>query len=123
MKYTILIDCDYSKDDLQNMFRLWAESNLIALDSLTPGDETNTDFFSVIRWHEDDIAVALENRNITSTQDNIEMVKQYSGVLEDRSVEEGWEILDIIISDIEYDNGFDGAEKQDEINFRKESNQ
>jgi hypothetical protein len=55
---------------------------------------------AVIRWSIADLKMALEQKNIVPTDANIELVlnNRFTKTLEERSIEEGWEIIDTIIS-------------------------
>ena len=120
MKYTIVVDTDSSYDSVKNMTQVWANQRGIKVDSIQHGDQTNDEFFAVIRWAEDDVQEALARRDLPLTEKNIELVMDHSTTLEERSIEEGWEMLDVIISDLEYDNELDTS-KEDKL--EKESNQ
>lgn len=118
MKYTIVVDTESSHASLENMLKLWAEQRGVKVDSVQYGDQTNDEFFATIRWSEDDIHALLEKEDIPPTQENIDVVTGYHSTLEERSTEEGWEILETIISNCKYANEFD---MQDEL--EKENNE
>lgn len=120
MKYTIVVDTELSHLSLENMLKIWAEQRAVKVESVQHGDQTNDEFFAVIRWAEDDVQEALARRDLPLTQNNIDLVMDQGTVLEERSIEEGWEMLDVIISDLEYDNELDTSE---EDALEKESNE
>lgn len=99
MKYTLIVDTNIEKKSLISAL----EGFGIKTEYATEGDDTNRDFFMTIRWHRDDIAQALGDRGIAATEENIGKVIADCGIVEDRSVEEGWEMLDIVIRDIDFE--------------------
>lgn len=109
MKYTIVIDTTLSANQTEAEVREEIARHF-KVDYVESGDQTNRDFFSVIRWSDTDIEEALEQRDIAANEENIELVKDRSDTLEQQSIQVGWEVLDIIISDIEYDNDFNTGE-------------
>ncbi|MED4909084.1 hypothetical protein [Brevibacillus centrosporus] len=60
-------------------------------------------YFSVIRWHEEDIKQALINQGYLSNRQNVKKVleSRTGKTLQDRSVEEGWLILEDCLVDVE----------------------
>lgn len=100
--YTLVIQSGSSEASLENAFRIWAQAQGIELDSIQQGDQTNRDFFSVIRWHEADIEEALRDSGMKVTDENVKLVKEQGRNLRDRSVEFGNEVLKDIISDIDF---------------------
>ena len=109
MKYTVVIDTSLSANQTKAQVREEL-SRHFKVEYVESGDQTNRDFFSVIRWSDTDVEEALERRDIATSEANIELVKERSDTLEGQSIETGWEVLDVIISDIEYDNCFNTGE-------------
>lgn len=54
--------------------------------------------FCVIKWCIGDLAEAMERRGIELTDENIDKAVKAVGYLHDRSIEEGWETMDILLS-------------------------
>lgn len=61
------------------------------------------DEVALIRWCEDDLREALENRGFKSSEKNIEILcnNRLERTLEDRSIEAGWDVIDTIIINCE----------------------
>lgn len=109
MKYTVIIDTGLGDNQTKSEVREEL-SRQFKVDYIESGDQTNREFFSVTRWSDEDVREALERRDITVNQENIELVKERSDTLEGQSIETGWEVLDVIISDIDYDKYFNNGE-------------
>ncbi|MEC0285532.1 hypothetical protein [Bacillus subtilis] len=60
-------------------------------------------FFTSIVWHKEDLKSALESKGFLGTEKNIEacISNGFEQTLKERSVEEGWTILDDLIGSIE----------------------
>ena len=54
--------------------------------------------FCEIKWCIEDLVEAMERRNIEVTDENIDKAVRAVGYLHDRSIEEGWETMDILLS-------------------------
>jgi hypothetical protein len=61
-----------------------------------------SDEIAIIRWDKDDLLEVFSNNKIPLTDDNINkfMNTRSPRTLEERSIEEGWEILDILVTDM-----------------------
>jgi len=72
--------------------QLWREAEQIE----TP---IKDEYFSVIRWHYDDLEMVFSKYGIPWTEENIQKFMDNRGprTLEERSVEEGWTILDDLV--------------------------
>lgn len=108
MKFTIVVDAknnnvNEAREILNEELRKMEEKHSITTSHITMGDDTNKEFFAVIRWCEDDVHQALVDRDILPTKENIQKVMERHDVIEENSIEEGWAILDCIISDLQYD--------------------
>ncbi|GMA65633.1 hypothetical protein NZD89_27920 (plasmid) [Alicyclobacillus fastidiosus] len=57
---------------------------------------------AIIRWHREDIEVALKQRSIEATPENVERFVRSTAMktLEERSVAEGWVIIDDCLPDV-----------------------
>lgn len=55
-----------------------------------------------IRWNIEDLVIAMAEAGIEPTDENIDKVlaHRFERTLHERSVEEGWEIIDVIISNV-----------------------
>ncbi len=99
---------EYTYDDTEHVIRLLSEIDemykllyqlVLENKSLLTDSQFDEDFFCHIRWHKDDVRCALENADISPTEQNIEsFVYHGSKTLNDRSIEIGWEVIDDLIS-------------------------
>ncbi|MCY9339749.1 hypothetical protein MOF28_15445 [Bacillus haynesii] len=57
------------------------------------------DLFLTVNWYKDDIFEVFEKKEIPLTQANFSKLKELGGAstLRDRAIQEGWEMLDIIV--------------------------
>jgi hypothetical protein len=65
--------------------------------------------FATIKWSVADLAQVLEDRGIEPSQENITKFIEFTRgpkTLQDRSIEEGWSILDTIVDDLKHDGVF-----------------
>jgi hypothetical protein len=63
--------------------------------------EEDHEIVTTIKWHTEDLAEVFRKYDVLCTDENFDRFihSKMSSVLKDRSVEEGWEIMDIIVSD------------------------
>lgn len=64
--------------------------------------------FAIIRWCKEDLTDVFKNNGIPHTEDNINIFVNSKSPrsLEERSVEEGWETLEILVSDMKEEFNF-----------------
>ncbi len=62
------------------------------------GEHDPFEVFCEIRWSIVDLLSAMDRRGIELTDDNIDKALDAVGYLHDRSVEDGWETMDILLS-------------------------
>lgn len=62
------------------------------------------EIFAIIRWQKDDLIEVFENNNIPFTEENYQRFLDSRGPkkLEEESTTQGHEILDVILSNIEF---------------------
>jgi hypothetical protein len=107
---TFVVKSTMDRHELTEFF----EKNGIQVEYSDIGDETNSDYFAVIRWHSDDIESVLEEQGIAITEDNLEeAMSRVADTLQDRSVEEGWDIMRDLVSMID-ESAFEEVEDEED---------
>lgn len=89
--------------------RITAIGRQLVQAKFTPDDgKQGGRFFSVIRWHKDDIKEALRQAGYKTSASNVRLVleSRTGRTLEDQSIADGWDILNICLTDL------DGLEKR-----------
>ena len=100
MEYTIIIKSKLKKTQVFDIGSV-LESRCISVEGFVDGRNTNDDYFSVIRWHRDDVIEALTQRGIPLNETNIDLVIADCGnSLEEKSIQDGWESLDFTITSL-----------------------
>lgn len=61
------------------------------------GEHDPDKVFCEIRWCVEDLLVAMDMHGIELTDGNIDKALKAVGYLHDRSVEEGWETMDVLL--------------------------
>lgn len=66
------------------------------------------EFFTSINWSKEDLNEVFEKFGIPATEHNIQVFLDSNAprCLQERSTEEGWEILDVLVSDMENSKQF-----------------
>lgn len=101
MKFTIVVDIPAeeipsSAYGIEEQIKEQAQNIFEKVEYVAMGDQTNRDYFGVVRWHEDDIASLLEAQGFKVCDENIEAVKAEIGSgLEDAMVVAGWDSLEV----------------------------
>ena len=67
----------------------------------------NNEIITTIVWQKADVEQALDTAGIPVTEENVQAVAARGNLLQNRSVEEGWTILNDIVSLIDFDGEFD----------------
>lgn len=99
MEYTIVVKSSLASNELkETLQRIFHDS--FEIEEVLVGDRTHRDAVASIIWSREDIAVALDERDIPSTEHNIDVVANNCRWLKDGSIGYGWEILDEIIDDL-----------------------
>jgi len=62
------------------------------------GEHDPNEVFCEIKWCKVDLLCAMDRRGIELTDENIDKALKAVGYLHDRSIEEGWETMDILLS-------------------------
>lgn len=73
--------------------------------------EEPVDFFAIIKWGVDDLESTFSAAGVPFTQENVDIFlkSNASRVLVDRSIEEGWMILETIVDNLKWDRQFQGV--------------
>ena len=103
MKFTIVVDIpmeEFSRTTCgaEEAVRQQARNIFERVEYVAMGDQTNRDYFGVVRWHEDDIASLLEAQGFKVCDENIEAVKAEIGSgLEETMISRGWDALEVFM--------------------------
>jgi hypothetical protein len=69
--------------------------------------------FGETSWCADDVKSKLEEHDIPTTDDNVDLVIGRCGKINESMVEQGWLFIDIVISDLESEKSFDMEGQKD----------
>ena len=84
----------------------YTRENGIMSDGFTyEGKHRSDEVICTITWCIDDLLDMMERQGIELTDENIDYIlgQRFEPTLQDRSIEEGWEIIDILVANAMYD--------------------
>lgn len=112
-KFSVNGRVDYDRVVLKLDVPALIASDLIKFlrDKLEP-DESEKKFGEVY-WCADDVRSKLEEHDIPATNENIDLVIDKCGKINDSMIEQGWLFIDIVIGDLESDNSFNMEGQED----------
>lgn len=87
-------------EDYINLVDEFSRKNFINMYGISEGSESQ--HFSIIRWSKDDLMDVFSKYKIPNTEENINIFLNSTSprTLKDRTIEEGWEIIEILVSDM-----------------------